>query len=101
MYGMKFDYSYPDFTRVEGDSNARRHDQATRRGQRILLQSRRRRTGVVLPQELGARELRPVERGSAGQLRGRAVRERSESGQRPDRKLSKLVLFDIDGTLVL
>src|SRR5882672_8939310 len=103
---MNIDYLLPG-TRAQGDSNARRHDQATRSGQRVRVHTRRRRSGVVLSSQLRPGELRPTERRPAGELRRRAVRQGPTRRQRAQRKLigarsiATLLLFDIDGTLVL
>src|SRR5688572_6891011 len=92
--------------RAQGDSHGRRHDQATRSGQRIRLHSRRWRPGVVLSPQFRPGQLRRTERRAAGELRRRAVRKRPARRQRAQRKLigsrsATLLLFDIDGTLVL
>src|SRR5262245_6179700 len=101
-YGMNFDSRSQGTTaRAQGDSNARRHDQATRSGQRVRIHSRRRWSGVVLSPQRGAGQLRPVERGPAGELRRGAISEGSPRQQRSDRRLSHLLLFDIDGTLIV
>src|SRR5206468_3328233 len=74
--------------------------------QRVWVYSRRRRTGVVLSPQLGAGQLRPAERRPARELRGGTLGEGAAGRKRPQRRLSDaalttLVLFDIDGTLVL
>src|SRR5712671_6140023 len=95
-------------TIAQGDADADRHDQKTRSRQRDWVRPRRRRAGMVLAPERRAGELRRVERGGARQLRRRAIGERAPRNQRARPKLTRagsdlarIILFDIDGTLVL
>jgi phosphoglycolate phosphatase len=97
MAGMKLDYGRfgPG---GQGDSHAWRHHQTTRTRPGIRVHPRRRRTGVVLSSQRGCGQLRPTERRSEGELRRRAFGEGAQGRQRAQRRL---ILFDIDGTLVL
>src|SRR5678815_4150107 len=87
------------------DSDGDRQHQTTRSRQRLRVHSRRRRPGVVLSPQFGPGELRSAERRTAGSVRRRAVGEGTARRQRTRRRLSTaapaLILFDIDGTLVL
>src|SRR2546422_849246 len=65
---------------------------------------------MVLSSQFGAGELRPAERRPARQFRGRAVGQGAARRQRSQRRrlttvrltgAIKVILFDIDGTLVL
>jgi phosphoglycolate phosphatase len=59
---------------------------------------------VLSPERRSRRQLRSAERRATGELRGGTFRERTEGRRRPrrvDLNTPKLILFDIDGTLIL
>src|ERR1700738_172506 len=71
--------------RRQGVSDGDRHDQENCSGQGVRIHSRQQRSGVVLPPQLGSGKLRRAERGSARQLRRRAVAQGAARGKRQTR----------------